>query len=188
MRTRAFAGDGATVGRLVRANLRGYDGTGVLPTVKHFPGLGAATTNTDFGRATVSRLGATDLAPFRAAIAADVPLVMSSHALYPQLDGRRIASQSRTIMHGLLRERLGFRGVAITDSLEAKAVVTRSSTPTAAARSLAAGNDLLLTTGRGSYIHVRRRLVAEARRSPAFRARLREALGRVEALRARLDR
>ena len=188
MRTRAFPGDGAAVGRLVRANLRGYDGTGVLPTVKHFPGLGAATTNTDFGRATVSRLGATDLAPFRAAIAADVPLVMSSHALYPQLDGRRIASQSRTIMHGLLRERLGFRGVAITDSLEAKAVVTRSSTPTAAARSLAAGNDLLLTTGRGSYIHVRRRLVADARRSPAFRARLREALGRVEALHTRLDR
>ena len=188
MRTRAFPGDGTAVGRLVRANLRGYEGTGVLPTVKHFPGLGAATTNTDFGRATVRRLGAGDLAPFRAAIAADVPLVMSSHALYPQLDGRRIASQSRTVMHGLLRERLGFRGVAITDSLEAKAVVTRSSTPTAAARSLVAGNDLLLTTGRGSYIHVRRRLVAEARASKAFRARLREALGRVEALRARLDR
>ena len=188
MRTRAFPGDGAGVARLVRANLRGYDRSGVLPTVKHFPGLGRATTNTDFGRATVTGLGASDLTPFRAAIAADVPLVMSSHALYPQLDRRRIASQSRTIMHGLLRDRLGFRGAVITDSLEAKAVVTRTSTPTAAARSLVAGNDLLLTTGRGSYIHVRRRLVAEASRSRAFRARLREALGRVEALRARLDR
>ena len=186
MRTRAFAGDGDAVARLLRANLRGYERTGVLPTVKHFPGLGAATTNTDFGRATVTRLGAGDLAPFRAAIAADVPLVMSSHALYPQLDGERIASQSRTVMHGLLRERLGFRGAVITDSLEAEAVVSRSSTATAAARSLVAGNDLLLTTGRGSYIHVRRRLVAEARRSPAFHARLREALGRIEALRERL--
>ena len=186
MRTRAFPGDASTVARLLRANLRGYARTDVLPTVKHFPGLGASTTNTDFAPATVRRLGARDLVPFRAAIAADVPLVMSSHALYPQLDGRRIASQSRTIMHGLLRERLGFRGVAITDSLEAQAVVRRSSTPTAAARSLVAGHDLLLTTGRGSYIHVRRRLVAEARRSRAFRARLREALGRVEALRARL--
>jgi beta-N-acetylhexosaminidase len=186
MRTRAFPGDGTAVARLVRANLRGYAGTGVLPTVKHFPGLGASAKNTDFASATVARLGAGDLRPFRAAIAAGVPLVMSSHALYPQLDGRRIASQSPVILEQLLRGRLGFEGAVITDSLEARAVLDRSSTPTAAARSLLAGNDLLLTTGRGSYLKVRRRLVAEAGRSAAFRARLREALVRVEALRARL--
>jgi beta-N-acetylhexosaminidase len=186
MRGRAFPGDGDTVARLVRANLRGYAGTGVLPTVKHFPGLGASTINTDFDSATVNRLGARDLRPFRAAIAADVPLVMSSHALYPQLDGRRIASQSPVVLQDLLRERLGFEGAVITDSLEARAVLERSTTPTAAVRSLLAGNDLLLTTGRGSYLQVRRRLVAEARGSQAVRTRLRDALARIETLRTRL--
>ena len=59
------------------------------PTAKHFPGLGGATTNTDFGSATIGGGAPTaaDLAPFKAAIAAKVPLIMSSHARYPRLDG-----------------------------------------------------------------------------------------------------
>ncbi len=186
MRTRAFPGGGEQVGRLAAATVDGYGRAGVLATVKHFPGLGRSTVNTDFGAATVPGRG--ELTPFAAAIRAGVPLVMSSHALYPELDRTRIASQSRRVMTTLLRERLGFEGVAITDSLEARAVVSRSSTPTAAARSLVAGNDLLLTTGKGSYLQVLRRLVADAKRSQAFRARLREAGARVEALRARLPR
>lgn len=186
MRSRAFPGAAPQVGRLVAATVRGYAATGVLPTAKHFPGLGRSTVNTDLAPATVAGRG--ELAPFVAAIDAGVPLVMSSHALYPQLDRTRIASQSRRIMTTLLRERLGFDGVAITDSLEARAVVTRSSTPTAAARSLVAGNDLLLTTGKGSYLRVLRRLIADAKRSSAFRARLREAGDRAERLRTRLRR
>jgi len=186
MRTRAFPGGGAQVARLTAATVDAYEGTGVLPTVKHFPGLGRSTVNTDFGRATVPGRG--ELAPFRAAIRTGAPLVMSSHAVYPELDRTRIASQSRAIMTTLLRDRLGFEGVAVTDSLEARAVVSRSSTPTAAARSLVAGNDLLLTTGKGSYLQVLRRLVAAAKRSAPFRARLREAGARVGALRARLGR
>ncbi len=70
------------------------------PTVKHFPGLGGATVNTDQGSATI-RGGAptaADLAPFKAAIAAQVPIVMSSHAVYPRLDARHIASQSPAIL------------------------------------------------------------------------------------------
>lgn len=183
MGTRAFPGDAEQVARLVGATVRGYAGTGVLPTAKHFPGLGRSTVNTDLGPATVP--GGGELAPFAAAVAAGAPLVMSSHALYPQLDPTRIASQSPRIMTTLLRQRLGFDGVAITDSLEARAVIARSSTPTAAARSMTAGNDLLLTTGKGSYLQVLRRLVADAKRSAAFRARLREAGERVQALRAR---
>jgi beta-N-acetylhexosaminidase len=184
MRTRAFPGGGEQVGRLVGATVAAYEGTGVLPTVKHFPGLGRSTVNTDFGLATVPGRG--ELTPFAAAVRADVPLVMTSHALYPELDRTRIASQSRRVVTGLLRERLGFRGVVITDSLEAQAVVRRSSTPTAAARSLVAGHDLLLTTGKGSYLQVLRRLVADARRSAGFRARLRDAGARVDTLRTRL--
>ena len=180
MRSRAFPGGDRAVGRLVAANVGAYDKTGVLPTLKHFPGLGRSRVNTDFGLATVP--GGGELGGFQPAITAGVPLVMSSHALYPDLDRNRIASQSRRILVDLLRERMKFRGVVVTDSLEAQAVVRRTSTPVAATRSMAAGNDLLLTTGPGSYLRVLRAVVAKARRDPAFRARLRQAERRVAAL------
>ena len=183
MRTRAFSPDPRRAGELVAASVRGY-GSGVLPTLKHFPGLGRARTNTDFGQATAPGRG--ELTPFAAGIAAGAPVVMTSHALYPELDPTRIASQSRRIVTGLLRERLKFDGVIVTDSMEAKAVVTRTSTPVAAVRALAAGHDLILTTGRGSYLPVLKALSAEARRSARFRAQLEQAVRRVDALRRRL--
>jgi beta-N-acetylhexosaminidase len=183
MAERAFPGGAASVARLVGASVHGFDDGRVATAAKHFPGLGRSRTNTDFGTASISAskaaLRARDLRPFRAAVAAGVPLVMASHALYPALDARRIASQSPTVLGGLLRGELGFRGVIVTDSLEARAVVRRSSTPRAAVRSVAAGADLALTSGPGSYLHVLRALVAEARRSPSFRARVRESAARV---------
>jgi beta-N-acetylhexosaminidase len=106
---------------------------------------------------------------------------MAGHATYPALDPERIASQSPAAM-ALLRERLGFRGVIVTDSLEAAAVQAVSDVQEAAVASVTAGVDLILTTGRGSYIHVRRALMAAAREDPAFRARVRESAQRVVAL------
>jgi beta-N-acetylhexosaminidase len=168
---RAYPGGPTRVARLGAAAVRGYRAAGVAATAKHFPGLGAATRNTDDAPVTTTA----DLVPFRAAIRAGVPLVMVSHARYPALDRRHIASQSPAIISRLLRGRLGFRGAVITDSLEARAVLARSSVPTAAVRSLRAGADLVLLTGPGSYPHVYRRLLRLARRSPAFRARLQAA-------------
>jgi beta-N-acetylhexosaminidase len=161
----------------------------VMPTVKHFPGFGRATENTDDGPVTIDAPRAeleTDLEPFRAAIDAGVPLVMASHALYPALDPTHIASQSPAILDDLLRGELGFDGVVITDSLEADAVLARSSVEVAAERSLAAGADLLLMTGRGSWIHVFPHLLERARTSPALRARIAESAVRVRRLRASL--
>jgi beta-N-acetylhexosaminidase len=133
-------------------------------------------------------IGATDLPPFRAAIAAGVPLVMLSHARYPALDPSAIASQSRAIVTGLLKRRLGFKGVAITDSIEAQAVRSRMGPGEAAVRSIRAGADLVLTTGAGSHLRVWRALQRAARRDPAFRARLEDAAARVLALRRSLAR
>jgi beta-N-acetylhexosaminidase len=161
----------------------------VLPTVKHFPGFGRASENTDDEPVTIDASRAeleTDLEPFRAAIDADAPIVMVSHALYPALDGEHIASQSPAILDDLLRGELGFDGVVITDSLEAEAVLARSSVEVAAERSLAAGADLLLMTGRGSWIHVFPHLLERARKSPALRARIAESAKRVEELKKRL--
>jgi beta-N-acetylhexosaminidase len=190
MAGREFSSDPEAAAAAVTASVRAWNAGGVLPTVKHFPGLGGATVNTDFGVATIDRTReqlAEDLVPFRAGFAAGAPLVMMSHAVYTALDGDRIASQSPAVAQTLLRDELGFRGVTMTDSLEAAAV--RAVTPdpgVAAVASIGAGVDLILTTGRGSYIHVHRALVARAQADPAFRARVRESATRVLALRDRV--
>jgi beta-N-acetylhexosaminidase len=186
MAGRAFATD---VPENVVAASRELLDAEVMPTVKHFPGFGRATENTDDAPVTVSASRdelETDLEPFRAAIEADVPLVMASHALYPALDADYIASQSPAILQDLLRDELGFDGVVITDSLEAEAVLARSSVEVAAERSLAAGADLLLMTGRGSWIHVFPHLLERARKSPSLRARIAESAARVRRLRSSL--
>ena len=182
---RAFPGGPAAVAASVSAAVRAYRAGGVAATVKHFPGLGAAAVNTDLAPASM-RLTAADLQPFKAAVHAGVPLVMVSHGLYPNLDPRRIASQSSTAMSGLLRGRLGYRGVIVTDSMEARAVIERSSIQVAAQRALDTGADLLLLTGDGSFRPVSRALLARARRDAAFRARLAQSAERVLALKRQL--
>ncbi|MEA2123611.1 MAG: beta-N-acetylhexosaminidase, partial [Solirubrobacteraceae bacterium] len=155
-------------------------------TLKHFPGLGAADINTD--KARVTNRGRPGLRPFAAGSAAGAPAVILSHARYPALDAHHIASQSRAIVTGLLKQRLGFTGVAMTDSLEAYAVRSRMSMEAAAVRSVRAGVDLVLTTGQGTHIRALRALTAAAHRSRAFRARLTDAVARVLALQDRLTR
>ncbi len=190
MRARAYPGSAEAVAPSAAAAVGGFAAAGVAATVKHFPGLGAALANTDVGPVTIATPAASlrrrDLAPFRAAIAAGVPLVMASHAAYPGLDPGRIASQSPVILGRLLRGELGFRGVVITDSIEAAAVLRRSGLVRAAIRSIAAGADIVLMTGPGSYHLIYPGLLARARRSPAFRRRIRSAAGRVLALERRL--
>jgi beta-N-acetylhexosaminidase len=186
MRRRAFPGDASNVAQLLTSAIRGYRHTAVAPTVKHFPGFGAALANTDDAVVRIDRsraqMEATELRPFRAAIAAGAPIVMVSHALYPAYDSRRIASQSPVILQQLLRDELGFTGVVVTDSMEARAVLARSSVEQAAERSIRAGADVVLLSGQGSYLPVYNRLLARARSDSAFRARVAQAYARVRAL------
>lgn len=183
---RSFSRSPKRASSAVAAAVRGWRAGGISATAKHFPGLGAATVNTDDGSVTVrhsrTELARIDLPPFRAAVEAGVPLVMVSHARYPALDRRRIASQSRAVIEGLLRGGLGFRGVVITDSMEAGASLATGGIAIVSARAVRAGADLVLLTGRGSYGPVYRHLLALAQRSWAFRARVREAATRVMAL------
>jgi beta-N-acetylhexosaminidase len=187
---RAYPGDAAAVGRLVGVAARAHERERVAATVKHFPGLGRAGENTDDAPVTIdaprTELEGSDVLAFRAAIDAGVPLVMSSHALYPAFDKSRIASHSPLVLRDLLRRRLGFRGAVVTDSIEARAVLARSGVAVAAERALAAGNDLVLMTGSGSWNEIHPHLLRRARTSPAFRRRVREAAGRVLALKRRL--
>ena len=123
--SRSFSSDSRVASNAMSSAVRGWRAGGVASTAKHFPGLGAARVNTDDASVTIRRsrseLEARDLPPFGAAIRAGVPLVMVGHARYPALDPLRIASQSPVIIEDLLRNRLGFRGAVVTDSMEAQA-------------------------------------------------------------------
>ena len=190
MAGRAFPAGTTDVAALTQAAVKGYRGSGVAATLKHFPGLGSASKNTDDQPVTISSpraaLDVRDLPPFAAGIKAGAPLVMASHALYTGLDRANIASQSKPILTDLLRKQLGFKGVVITDSMEADAVLQRSSIELGALRSVAAGADILLLTGPGSFPRVSKQLQVGARRSERFRERIAEAAARVIALKRML--
>jgi len=188
MESRAFSRDAQAAAAAVRAAVNGWAAGGIAATAKHFPGIGGATMNTDHGSAMIddAPTGA-DLLPFRAAIQARVPLIMSSHARYPRLDGDRIASQSPKILRTLLRDQLKFEGVVMTDSIEAAAARATGSTEQIAIRSVRAGNDIVLTTGQGSWLRVYRALLREARASRSFRARVEASAARVTALQDTLN-
>ncbi len=155
--------DGPLGARQFRAPLfgvafaRGLAAGGAGACVKHFPGLGSLAFSTDDRPYVVGRLREVDLAPYRSAIEAEVPCVMVGHGVYPTLGPRRAALEPAA--YRLLR-RLGFDGVAITDSLG----VVRGHARDWAVAAIRAGADLLLFTSGADAARAVRALVPLARR------------------------
>jgi len=124
---RAFGDRPAPVAAFGTNAVAGYHEGGVATGVKHFPGLGSTTVNTDNGVAvsdqTTRQFMTNDIPPFRAAVRAGSDMIMAAHIIAPALDPSRApASLSEPIVTGLLRKRLGYDGVVITDALDAAAV------------------------------------------------------------------
>jgi beta-N-acetylhexosaminidase len=147
---RSYSNHAHTVSWLGEDFIKAQQHAGVAATAKHFPGLGAATRSqdTDAGPVTLNLSAATiraiDEAPYRAAIAAGVKLVMVSWAVYPALDRKNPAGLSPAIVGGELRTRLGFKGVTITDALEAGALRAFGTFGHRAVLAAGAGMDLVL--------------------------------------------
>jgi beta-N-acetylhexosaminidase len=189
---RSFGADPGTVARHGAAFVTGLQAAGVAATAKHFPGHGATTVDSHLGLPVIDADEATfrrrDLPPFAAAVQAGVALVMTSHVVFSALDDAP-ATLSRRLLGDLLRGELGFDGVVVTDALDMAGVRDVHGIAGAAALALAAGADLLLLGAEDGEEHcaaVRAtigRSVAEGRLPEA---RLREAAGRVGALRQRL--
>jgi beta-N-acetylhexosaminidase len=122
----------------------------VIATAKHFPGHGDTAVDSHFGLPVVrhdhARLDQIELAPFRDAIAAGVPTIMTAHIVFPHLDDLP-ATLSRPILTDLLRHELGFDGVIYTDALEMRALRDRYTLPESAVLSKAAGADVVLPIG-----------------------------------------
>lgn len=144
---RSFSPDPQTAGAYGVAFAEGLEAGGVIPVVKHFPGEGNATANTDDGPAATlpyAELESSDLLPFEAAVQAHLPAVMVGNATVPSLTTLP-ASLSPSVIQGLLREKLGFSGLVLTDSLSAGAIADRGLTiPEAAVDAIAAGADMIL--------------------------------------------
>ena len=151
MRSRSFGSRPQPVGRRVRAFARGLQRKRVAATLKHFPGLGGATVNSDYGRAYVYRskwkLHHIDAVPFHKAIDRGARVVMLSHGIYLKDGGRRPASINRYIATKRLRREFDFTGVAISDALERVAWRFGGSTPRACRATIWAGVDIALLTG-----------------------------------------
>jgi len=177
---RSFGSEPELVARHVAAFVRGMQGAGVAACAKHFPGHGDTELDSHHELPTVGGdLGAA-LLPFRAAIDAGTRAIMSAHIRVPELDDVP-ATVSRRILHGLLREELGFTGLVITDALDMKGV-TATVGIEAAARALAAGADALcLGAGLGPepVERVHRSIVEAVSTGRLPEERLAEAAGRV---------
>jgi beta-N-acetylhexosaminidase len=150
--TRSFGEDPQQVGDLVAAYIRGAHQGGMLVTAKHFPGHGDTATDSHLGLAQVTgdraRLNAVELPPFRRAIEAGVDAVMVAHVTVPALDAEpnRVATTSKPVVSGLLKEEMGFKGIVVTDALD-MAGLTRlyaKDIGRAAVESFQSGNDMLL--------------------------------------------
>ena len=181
---RDFApGDARVNAIFTTAFVKGTLAAGIAPTVKHFPGLGRITGNTD-----VTASGTTDskasvddpyLAPFRAGIEAGAPLVMVSSARYPRLDPDHRAMFSTAIITDLLRTRLGFDGVVITDDVGAAKAVASVPVGARATRFIAAGGDVVLTANAAQAPTMLAAIAAQRAKSDAFGAQVDAAAARV---------
>ncbi len=186
--TRSFSNDPAVARAYGLAFADGMRAGGVVPVVKHFPGLGHATTNTDVAPASTrpwSALRGRGLRPFRAAVRAGLPAVMITTARVPGLTGRKPAALSRRAVQGVLRDQLGFDGLVVTDSLSGGAVSGAGfSVRRAAVRALEVGADLVLFNAVPADVgattdRVARAVVRAVRSGALPIARLREAAGHV---------
>jgi beta-N-acetylhexosaminidase len=151
---RSFSDDPAIVAAMAEAEIHGLHEFGVRAVIKHFPGLGSASANSDFERVDVTDTWSEEeLVPYETLIAAGLPdAIMTGHIVNDTIDPGIPASLSVASVQGLLRRRLGWSGAVMTDDLGAEAITTRYTRAEAVALALDAGNDVLLFANQTAYV------------------------------------
>jgi beta-N-acetylhexosaminidase len=187
---RCWGSDAETVITLAGEFMREQIGTGVAACLKHFPGIGAGLGDSHYGPAVIplgeEQLVAEDLAPYFA-LSDEAGAVMIGHGLYPELeDASTPASLSPLISRDLLRDRVGFRGVSLSDDMEMHAVSDLGSYEAICERALLAGNDVILLCSHvemapGIMAHIEERAATDGEMGVRFD----EALRRGEEFRRR---
>jgi beta-N-acetylhexosaminidase len=180
---RAFGADAELVARHVAAFVRGLQSAGVVACAKHFPGHGDTSVDSHLALPMVESLEEEALIPFRAAVEADVGAIMTAHIVVRPF-GDTPATMNAEILQGLLRKKLGYRGMVVSDALEMRAISATVGVEEGAVQAIAAGVDALCL-GHDlfdeSVASVRDALVAAVRSGRLAEERLAEAARRVRA-------
>jgi beta-N-acetylhexosaminidase len=179
---REFGFTPATVAAHGTAFVQGLSGADVDATLKHFPGLGRVSANTDDSSGVVDSIttrGDAYLTPFAAAINAGAPFVMMSTAYYSRIDPNNPAAFSPFIINTILRGDLRFRGVVISDDLGAARQVAAWTPAQRALLFIASGGDIVLTVDPGTIPAMYNAVLAFARANPTFAALVNTAALRV---------
>lgn len=182
--TRAFGTTPEQVIKFALPTMRGLMEGGIIPCGKHFPGHGDTSTDshTDLPLVThsIDRLRSVEFKPFKAAIDAGIPMIMSAHIVMQGLGERFPSTLSPKVMHDLLRAELGFEGVIVSDDLEMDAIIDSFSTQKAVLLGLRAGVDMFLVC-RSQYLWLPlcKQIVEHAKADPALEARIYESACRV---------
>lgn len=146
---RAFGSDPQLVSSMAEAEVKGLEENGIVPVIKHFPGHGATTDDTHDGYAytdkTLDEMTGSDLIPFAEAAKQSVPVIMAGHISAPKVTGDNTpASLSSVMITEVLRGRLGFDGIVITDAMNMGAIANTYSSADAAVKAIEAGADMIL--------------------------------------------
>jgi beta-N-acetylhexosaminidase len=183
--TRSFGSDSELVSRHSAAYVRGLQSQGVIGCAKHFPGHGDTAGDSHLGMPLIEYDEDTEqlhLAPFRAAIEAGAKAIMTAHIVFPRHDPAVPATMSHAIMTGLLRERLGYQGLIITDGIDMGAISGRYGVAEGTVRAIAAGCDAICWGGsyadEDTYLYLRTALVWAVREGRLSAERLSEAAER----------
>jgi len=183
MRTRVVSADPDEVAGYALAFVEGLEVAGVLGCGKHFPGLGGGTLDSHEAMPLIERtwkqLWEEDLAVFRA-LALRLPMMMVAHAAYPLIKGKAPASISPYWISTVLRKRMGFAGLVLSDDMEMGGILTQVSIEEAAVKAVLAGTDVIeICRDPALVLRAYDALLAEAERSAAFRRRVEAAARRV---------
>ncbi len=167
---RSFGDDPARVASLGVSAFQGHCAAGAMPVGKHFPGHGDTATDSHLALPVVphdrAHVDAVELLPFRAAVDAGIPALMSTHILFPGIDDSGLpATLSRPILTDYLRGELGFQGLILTDCMQMNAISATYGTPEGCVLALLAGADLLLVCHDADVQIASMAAVAEAVRS-----------------------
>ncbi|MCX5748194.1 MAG: beta-N-acetylhexosaminidase, partial [Proteobacteria bacterium] len=184
---RAFGTDPEGAARRALAFARGLDAAGVLGCGKHFPGHGDTTTDSHLELPRIdhdwARLEAIELLPFRRAAAANLPMIMTAHVVFAAIDPSVPATLSRAAITGVLRDKLDYRGVIVSDDLDMRAIAGTIGVDAAAIAAIRAGCDvLLLCRDEAHQDLVSEALTREVERDPAFAQLVATAAARVRAM------
>jgi beta-N-acetylhexosaminidase len=187
---RSFGEDPEVVAFLGRTVVRHLQQNGIMAVAKHFPGLGRADVDPHFHLPKINidleELERINFPPFAAAIEEGVCGIMTSHAIYPALDHQRPATLSHTVLTKVLRERMGFKGLTITDDLEMGAIAADSSVAEGALKSFQAGADILLICKDQSHVRESLDMIRQAFSTETLSTeRLAQSLERIRKMKTR---